>query len=44
MTTPADLVPEIEELTNQSPSTFNPSSTQTFDFQGRPRDSDSDRD
>lgn len=45
MLTPADFLTQIEgDESSAPPSSFNPSSTQTFDFQGKPKDNDSDQD
>jgi len=48
MITPADMIGELVLDATAAPPgsipTFRPSSTQTFDFQGRPNDSDSDND
>jgi hypothetical protein len=44
MLTPADFLTDIECDACSSNSTYRPSSTQTFDFHGKPNDSDQDRD
>lgn len=45
MITPLDLVPEIQAASASSAyTTYNYGSTQTFDFRGKPCDSDTDTD
>ena len=44
MLTPLDLVPEIQAANAPPMTTTTFNSTQTFDFAGKPRDSDSDTD